>query len=95
VTRLSAAQARRIAVVAQGFAGRPAGPVTRAHLRRVMAKINVLQLAAEGYSNPALADKLCLSDSTVRTHLRNINSKLSTRNRTQAVAVARRLGQIR
>lgn len=44
MTRLSAAQARRIAVVAQGFAGRPAGPVTRAHLRRLMAKINVLQL---------------------------------------------------
>lgn len=58
-------------------------------------EINVLQLAAEGYSNPALADRLCLSDSTVRTHLRNINSKLNTRNRTQAVAVARRLGQIR
>lgn len=44
MTRLSAAQARRIAVAAQGFAGWPSGPVTRAHLRRMMAKINVLQL---------------------------------------------------
>lgn len=44
MTRLSAAQARRIAVAAQGFTGRPAGPVNRAHLRRLMAKINVLQM---------------------------------------------------
>ncbi len=44
MTLLSAAQARRIAVGAQGFTGRAAAPVTRAHLRRLMAKINVLQL---------------------------------------------------
>ncbi len=33
-----------------------------------------------------------VSDSTVRTHLRNINLKLGARSRTQAVAIARRLG---
>ena len=32
------------------------------------------------------------SDSTVRTHLRNINLKLGARSRTQAVAIARKLG---
>jgi LuxR family transcriptional regulator, maltose regulon positive regulatory protein len=31
----------------------------------------------------------------VRTHLRNINGKLNAQNRTQAVALARRLGMIR
>ena len=53
-------------------------------------EIHVLQLLAEGYSNSALADKLFVSDSTVRTHLRNINLKLGARSRTQAVAIARR-----
>ncbi|WP_428340387.1 winged helix-turn-helix domain-containing protein [Mycobacterium sp.] len=43
--RLSAAQARRIAVTAQGFAdAKPSGPVTRAHLRRLISRIQVLQL---------------------------------------------------
>ena len=42
---LTTAQARRIAVAAQGFAEpKPRGPVTRAHLRRLMSRIQVLQL---------------------------------------------------
>lgn len=59
------------------------------------AEIRILQLLAEGYSNRALTEKLFVSDSTVRTHLRNINGKLGAANRTQAVAMARRLGLIR
>ncbi len=43
--RLTAAQARRIAVAAQGFSEpQPTGAVTRAHLRRLIARIQVLQL---------------------------------------------------
>ena len=57
-------------------------------------ELRVLQLLAEGYSNNAMAEKLFVSDSTVRTHLRNINAKLDTHSRTQAVASARRLGLI-
>jgi uncharacterized protein YcaQ len=42
---LTSAQARRIAVAAQGFgAARPAGAVTRAHLKRLIERIQVLQL---------------------------------------------------
>lgn len=63
-------------------------PLTRKEIR-------VLQLLAEGYSNNAMAEKLFVSDSTVRTHLRNINMKLDAKSRTQAVAIARRLGVIR
>lgn len=54
-----------------------------------------LKLLAEGYSNAAMAEKLFVSDSTVRTHLRNINSKLGVRSRIQAVVAARRLGLLR
>jgi len=43
--RLTAAQARRIAVAAQGFSEpRPSGPITRGHLKRLMSRIQVLQL---------------------------------------------------
>ncbi|WP_316154429.1 LuxR C-terminal-related transcriptional regulator [Cupriavidus sp. BIC8F] len=52
----------------------------------------VLQLLAEGYSNVAMAERLFVSETTVRTHLRNISAKLHASNRTQAVAIARQLG---
>ncbi len=58
-------------------------------------ELRVLQLLAEGYSNGAMAEKLQLSDSTVRTHLRAINLKLGAHSRGQAVAAARRLAVIR
>lgn len=57
-------------------------------------EISVLTLLADGYSNSALAEKLFVSDSTVRTHLRNINLKMGVRSRMQAVSNARRLGLI-
>jgi uncharacterized protein YcaQ len=43
--RLTDAQARRIAVAAQGFSEpRPEGKITRAHLKRLISRIQVLQL---------------------------------------------------
>ncbi|WNG89624.1 crosslink repair DNA glycosylase YcaQ family protein [Mycobacterium sp. ITM-2016-00317] len=43
--KLTAAQARRVAVAAQGFhEAAPTGPVTRAHLKRLIARLQVLQL---------------------------------------------------
>lgn len=65
----------------------PLDPLTKKELQ-------VLRLLSEGYSNAAMSEKLFVSDSTVRTHLRNINSKLDTSSRTQAVAAARQLGII-
>jgi len=57
-------------------------------------ELQVLRLLAQGYSNLAMSERLFVSDSTVRTHLRNINLKLHADNRTQAIAIARRLGLI-
>ncbi|MBI5921145.1 MAG: hypothetical protein HY847_05800 [Betaproteobacteria bacterium] len=51
-----------------------------------------LQLVAQGLSNQALADQLCVSETTVRFHLRNAFAKLGAKNRTQAVALARSHG---
>jgi LuxR family maltose regulon positive regulatory protein len=77
-----------------GDAGAPIGMAPDLYRRDPLTpkELRVLQLLAEGYSNAAMADKLFVSDSTVRTHLRNINSKLAVSSRAQAVVAARRLG---
>lgn len=55
-------------------------------------ELRVLRLLAEGHSNSAIARQLFVSESTVRTHLRHLNVKLSADSRTQAVARARSAG---
>jgi DNA-binding NarL/FixJ family response regulator len=46
----------------------------------------VLALVASGSSNSQIAEKLNLSESTVKFHLRNLFSKLGVTNRTEAAA---------
>ncbi len=55
-------------------------------------ELEVLQLIAEGLTNPEIAARLFLSLNTVKVHTRNIYGKLDAHNRTQAVARARALG---
>jgi NarL family two-component system response regulator LiaR len=52
----------------------------------------VLQLVAQGLSNQEIADRLVVSERTVRTHVSNILSKLYLANRTQAALYALREG---
>lgn len=54
-------------------------------------EIEVLRLIATGLRNKEIADHLCLSVGTVKRHISNINGKLGTNNRTQAIARAREL----
>jgi ATP/maltotriose-dependent transcriptional regulator MalT len=54
-------------------------------------ELEVLQLIAEGLSNPAIADRLTISVGTVKAHTANIYSKLGVNNRVQALARARDL----
>ena len=54
-------------------------------------ELEVLQLVAAGLSNKAIAKRLGISLNTVKTHSKNIHSKLGVRNRTEASAKARRL----
>jgi len=55
-------------------------------------EIEVLQLIADGISRPEIATRLVLSLNTVKTHARNIYSKLGVNNQMQAVGKARGLG---
>jgi LuxR family maltose regulon positive regulatory protein len=55
-------------------------------------ELEVLQLIAEGLTNPEIAARLYLALNTVKAHTRNIYGKLGVNNRTQAVARARALG---
>jgi LuxR family maltose regulon positive regulatory protein len=66
--------------------------VASAHEVLTRKELQVLRLAAEGLSNDELAERLFVAETTVRTHLRNINVKLDTRSRVEAIAAARRLG---
>lgn len=52
----------------------------------------VLRLIAEGLSNAAIAARLVLSEKTVKSHVRNILSKLHVADRTQAAVFAWREG---
>lgn len=52
----------------------------------------VLNLIASGKSNKQIADQLGLSDGTVKTHISAILKKLNTKNRTQAILEANRIG---
>jgi LuxR family maltose regulon positive regulatory protein len=55
----------------------------------------LLRLVAEGRANKEIARLMNISDNTVETHLRRINQKFETKNRTQAVTRAREAGLIR
>lgn len=52
----------------------------------------VLRLIAEGLSNAAIAERLVLSEKTVKSHVRNILGKLHLVDRTQAAIFAWRQG---
>ncbi len=57
-------------------------------------ELDVLQLLAEGMTNKAIAQRLAISDHTVKFHVNAIMSKLAAQSRTEAVVRATRLGLI-
>jgi DNA-binding NarL/FixJ family response regulator len=57
-------------------------------------ELAVLRLVASGASNSEIAEELCISVNTAKTHLRNILQKLQLENRTQAATYAVQHGLI-
>jgi len=55
-------------------------------------ELEILRLIARGMTNQEIADKLVISERTVRTHVSNILDKLHLANRTQATLYALREG---
>ena len=57
-------------------------------------EIGVLQLIAAGNPNKLVADRLLITEDTVKAHVKNILSKLSANDRTHAVTIAIKRGII-
>ncbi|HKE81415.1 MAG TPA: response regulator transcription factor, partial [Solirubrobacteraceae bacterium] len=51
----------------------------------------VLDLMAEGLRNREIGERLFVSETTVKTHVRHVLEKLRFRNRTEAAAFASRV----
>lgn len=81
---LSGAMAAKVLEEFARQAPRPAADDSPLSLREQ----EVLTLIAQGHSNKQIATQLCIADSTVKNHLRNILAKLELDNRVQAAAYA-------
>ncbi|WP_280475871.1 response regulator transcription factor [Nocardia asiatica] len=62
--------------------------------RLTRRETEVLQEMAQGLSNTEIAEKLVVSEATVKTHVRSILAKLNLRNRVHAVIYAYETGLV-
>jgi DNA-binding NarL/FixJ family response regulator len=58
-------------------------------------ELEVLALVAAGNRSRDIGERLCISEETVKVHLRHIREKMGAKDRTEAVAIAARRGIIR
>jgi DNA-binding CsgD family transcriptional regulator len=58
-------------------------------------EIEVLGLMAEGLSNKEMAERLFVSENTIKTHCSRVFDKLGAGRRTQAVQIGKNFGLIR
>lgn len=70
------------------------GEATSAAASVTRQELEVLELAADGLTNDAIATELGIGARTVKTRIQNLLSKLDVPDRTAAVARAMRLGLI-
>src|SRR3954462_2735219 len=57
-------------------------------------ELEILEAIAAGFSNREIAERLFVSENTVKTHAGRLFDKLSARRRTQAVQLAKEAGLI-
>jgi DNA-binding CsgD family transcriptional regulator len=72
----------------------PVSDVTGRERRLSAREVQVLALAAEGLSNPEIAERLGLSALTVKSHLSRMTRRLGARDRAHLVLLALRAGVI-
>lgn len=87
VDQLSAAPAADPAAAPEPAQPLPLRPAVRLSPREQ----EVLRLISEGNSNAMIAERLHLSETTVKTYVENLLVRLSARNRAEAVAAASRM----
>ena len=88
---LAPAVTRRLIAEFARLRPRPAPPALAELTPR---ETDVLRLVAEGLSNREIADRLVVSDETVKTHVSRVLGKLGLRDRTQAVVAAYESGLV-
>ena len=77
------------------FSRTPASPVPHRYLDDLTEReVEVLRELAGGLSNAEIADALFVSETTVKTHVSHILTKLELRDRVQAVVVAYESGLV-
>lgn len=91
-----------VQAVRKVYSGRRFVPpaIAEALLRRIpslaltVREQEVLQLIFQGYSNPEIAEQLNIRETTVKTHVRVVLTKLNVEDRTSAVVEALKRGLI-
>jgi ATP/maltotriose-dependent transcriptional regulator MalT/ActR/RegA family two-component response regulator len=80
-------------VVAPEAAGQPTASAQQPLVEPLSNReLDVLELLPRRLSNQEIADKLCISAQTVKSHLKNIYGKLSVNKRREAVEKAMKIG---
>lgn len=69
-------------------------PFTRDGDMPTPREVQVLELLAQGFSNAQIAERLRISERTVKFHITSIFARLGAKRRTEAVAIARERGLI-
>jgi DNA-binding NarL/FixJ family response regulator len=57
-------------------------------------ELDVLRLIRDGHRNREIADRLCIAETTVNFHIKNLVDKLQANDRTHAVTIAIRRGMM-
>ena len=80
---------REVSVPAPGFV---VDEKRREELGITRREFEILELIARGMSNREIAEKLFVSENTVKTHSSRVLGKLGAKRRTQAVQVGKEMG---